>query len=65
VYTGLCAEEPDDERLVILDGLLEQHTSLRPTTLVTDSASYSDVVFGLFMLLGTLRFEPSTSATNS
>src|SRR5205807_10506198 len=43
--------------MVILDGLLEQHTSLRPTTLVTDSASYSDIVFGLFMLLG-YRFCP-------
>src|SRR6476646_5870873 len=43
--------------MVLLDGLLEQHTSLRPTTLVTDSASYSDVVFGLFMLLG-YRFCP-------
>jgi TnpA family transposase len=39
------------DSMVILDGLLEQHTSLRPTTLVTDSASYSDIVFGLFMLL--------------
>jgi TnpA family transposase len=28
------------DSMVILDGLLEQHTSLRPTTLVTDSASY-------------------------
>jgi len=37
--------------------LLEQYTSLRPTTLVTDSASYSDVVFALFMLLG-YRFCP-------
>jgi TnpA family transposase len=45
------------DSMVILDGLLEQHTSLRPTTLVTDSASYSDVVFGLFMLLG-FRFCP-------
>ncbi len=36
------------DSMVILDGLLEQHTSLRPTTLVTDSASYSDIVFGLF-----------------
>ena len=45
------------DSMVILDGLLEQHTSLRPTTLVTDSASYSDVVFGLFMLLG-YRFCP-------
>jgi TnpA family transposase len=45
------------DSMVILDGLLEQHTALRPTTLVTDSASYSDVVFGLFMLLG-YRFCP-------
>lgn len=27
--------------MVILDGLLEQQTSVRPTTLVTDSASYT------------------------
>jgi hypothetical protein len=45
------------DSMVILDGLLEQHTSLRPTALVTDSASYSDIVFGLFMLLG-YRFCP-------
>jgi TnpA family transposase len=45
------------DSMVILDGLLEQHTALQPTTLVTDSASYSDVVFGLFMLLG-YRFCP-------
>ena len=45
------------DSMVILDGLLEQHTSLRPTMLVTDSASYSDIVFGLFMLLG-YRFCP-------
>jgi hypothetical protein len=29
------------DSMVILDGLLKQHTSLRPTTLVTDSASYT------------------------
>jgi TnpA family transposase len=45
------------DSMVILDGLLEQHTSLRPAMLVTDSASYSDIVFGLFMLLG-YRFCP-------
>jgi TnpA family transposase len=45
------------DSLVILDGLLEQQTSLRPTVLVTDSAAYSDIVFGLFMLLG-YRFCP-------
>src|SRR5438552_11944602 len=45
------------DSMVILDGLLQQQTTLRPTTLVTDSASYSDIVFGLFMLLG-YRFCP-------
>jgi TnpA family transposase len=45
------------DSMVTLDGLLEQHTSLRPTALVTLSASYSDIVFGLFTLLG-YRFCP-------
>jgi TnpA family transposase len=36
----------------ILDGLLENQTSLNPTELITDTAGYSDVVFGLFWLLG-------------
>ena len=41
----------------ILDGLLEQQTSLRPMQLMTDTAGYSDLVFGLFWLLG-FRFSP-------
>ncbi len=41
----------------ILDGLLENHTSLRPTQLMTDTAGYSDLIFGLFWLLG-FRFSP-------
>jgi TnpA family transposase len=41
----------------ILDGLLEQQTSLRPTEVVSDTAGYSDVVFGLFWLLG-YQFSP-------
>jgi TnpA family transposase len=45
------------DSVVILDRVLEQDTSGRPTTLVTNSASYSDIVFGLFMLLG-YRFCP-------
>src|SRR5437660_12680986 len=40
------------DSLVILAGLLNQETKLRPTELMTDTASYSDVVFGLFHLLG-------------
>ena len=45
------------DSLYVLDGLLEHQTSLQPTELVTDTASYSDVVFGLFWLLG-YQFSP-------
>jgi len=41
----------------ILDGLLEQQTSLEPTELITDTAGYSDIIFGLFWLLG-YQFSP-------
>lgn len=45
------------DSLYILDGLLEQQTSLQPMEMMTDSAGYSDVVFGLFWLLG-YQFSP-------
>ena len=36
----------------ILDLILEQPTSLRPTEITSDTAGYADIVFGLFALLG-------------
>ena len=45
------------DSLFILDGLLEHETSLRPVEVMTDTAAYSDVVFGLFRLLG-YQFSP-------
>jgi TnpA family transposase len=45
------------DSLYVLDGLLEQQTSLQPTQLITDTAGYSDIVFGLFWLLG-YQFSP-------
>ena len=45
------------DSLHIPDGLLEQQTSLTPTELMTDTAGYSDQVFGLFRLLG-YQFSP-------
>ena len=45
------------DSLYILEGLLEQQTSLQPLEIMTDTASYSDVVFGLFWLLG-YQFSP-------
>lgn len=41
----------------VLNGLLEHQTSLRPTQLMTDTGGYTDLVFGLFWLLG-FRFSP-------
>jgi TnpA family transposase len=41
----------------VLDGLLEQQTRLEPIQLMTDTAGYSDIVFGLFWLLG-FQFSP-------
>ncbi len=34
------------DSLYILEGLLEQQTSLRPTELMTDTAGYTDIVVG-------------------
>lgn len=45
------------DSLYILDGLLEHDTCLSPTELMADTAGYSDVVFGLFWLLG-FQFSP-------
>ena len=45
------------DSLVILALLLEQETELEPMEVMTDTAAYSDAVFGLFWLLG-YQFSP-------
>ena len=45
------------DSLVLLAVALEQQTELQPTQIMTDTGAYSDVVFGLFRLLG-YRFSP-------
>lgn len=45
------------DSLFVLDGLLENRTGLEPVEVTSDSASYSDVIFGLFALLG-YQFSP-------
>ncbi len=45
------------EALYILDGLLDQQTILEPVEVMTDTAGYTDIVFGLFWLLG-YQFSP-------
>jgi TnpA family transposase len=45
------------DSLVLLAVVLEQHTELQPTQIMTDSGAYTDIIFGLFRLLG-YRFSP-------
>jgi TnpA family transposase len=45
------------DSLILLSVVLEQQTDLQPTQIMTDTGAYSDVVFGLFRLLG-YRFSP-------
>ncbi|CAD5983138.1 MAG: Tn3 family transposase [Dolichospermum sp.] len=56
-FHGLVIPGTLRDSLFVLVGLLEQQTSLRPKELMTDTSGYSDVVFGLFWLLG-YQFSP-------
>jgi TnpA family transposase len=54
---GIVAPGAVRDSPYVLDGLLEQQTDLRPIELMTDTEGYSDIVFGLFLLLG-YQFSP-------
>ena len=61
LYSGLGAMVVPGtlrDSLAILALLLEQETELEPYQIMTDSAAYSDSIFGLFWLLG-YQFLPS------
>nr|WP_172692830.1 Tn3 family transposase [Enterobacter cloacae]AVE23518.1 Mobile element protein [Enterobacter cloacae] len=45
------------DSIFVLEGLLEQETGLNPTEIMTDTAGTSELVFGLFWLLG-YQFSP-------
>ncbi|WP_409468684.1 Tn3 family transposase [Streptomyces sp. HC307] len=45
------------DSLYLLDGILDQPTSLNPTEIATDTAGASEMIFGLFRLLG-YQFSP-------
>lgn len=45
------------DSIFVLEGLLEQQTGLNPVEIMTDTAGASDLVFGLFWLLG-YQFSP-------
>jgi TnpA family transposase len=45
------------DSLYLLSVVLDQQTELQPVEIMTDDGAYTDVVFGLFWLLG-FRFSP-------
>lgn len=45
------------DSLVLLSVVLEQETALNPTEIMTDTGAYTDVIFGIFHLLG-YQFSP-------
>jgi len=56
-FYGIVIPGAVREALYILDGLLEQQTTLKPAEIMSDTAGYTDIVFGLFWLLG-YQFSP-------
>ena len=52
------------DSLYLLATVLEQQTRFRPQQIMTDTHGYSDVVFGLFKLLG-LQFSPRLADMDS
>lgn len=54
---GLVIPGTMRDSVYILEGLLEQESGLTPTEIMTDSGSYSDLIFGLFWILG-YQFSP-------
>ena len=56
-FHGMVVPGTLRDSLFVLDGLLENRTGLVPVEVTSDTAGYSDVVFGLFALLG-CQFSP-------
>ncbi|MFK7983978.1 MAG: Tn3 family transposase [Saprospiraceae bacterium] len=66
-FTGLndiVIPGTDRDSLFLLAGILEQPTDLKPIQIMTDTAGYSDIVFGLFYMLG-YQFSPRIADTGS
>jgi len=56
-FHGIVIPGTIRDSLFILEGLLEQQTSLNPTEIMADTSGVSDIIFGLFWLLG-YQFSP-------
>ncbi|CAL22626.1 transposase (partial), partial [Yersinia pestis CO92] len=51
-FHGIVVPGTLRDSIFILEGLLEQQTGLNPQEIMTDTAGASDLIFGLFWLLG-------------
>ncbi len=56
-FHGIAVPGTVRDSLYVLDGLLENQTCLQPTEIMTDTHGYTEIVFGLFWLLG-YQFSP-------
>ncbi len=56
-FHGIVVPGTLRDSIFVLEGLLEQQTGLNPTEIMTDTSGASDIVFGLFWLLG-YQFSP-------
>lgn len=56
-FHGIVVPGTLRDSIFVLEGLLEQQTDLNPIEIMTDTAGSSDMVFGLFWLLG-YQFSP-------
>lgn len=56
-FHGIVIPGTMRDSIFVLEGLLEQQTGLNPTEIMTDTAGASDMIFGLFWLLG-YQFSP-------
>jgi TnpA family transposase len=51
-FHGIVVPGTLRDSIFVLEGLLEQQTGLNPVEIMTDTAGSSDIIFGLFWLLG-------------
>jgi TnpA family transposase len=56
-FHGIVVPGTMRDSIFVLEGLLEQQTSLTPNEIITDTTGSSDMIFGLFWLLG-YQFSP-------
>ncbi|MCC5468645.1 Tn3 family transposase [Pelosinus baikalensis] len=63
-FHGIVIPGTIRDSLYLLEGILEQQTVLQPKEIMTDTAGYSDIIFGLFGLLG-YQFSPRIADVGS